>query len=226
MDLDQLRNDLIADGWGEVGPGRHLGIDFDLVGSRRYTLTKWNILVKAVPKLDAEAAVAWQGTFNTIGDASKSFLRGKCFLLCLLADEISPDVLQSMSGDAFGLFGALRMKGGGGNIFIADATTRRVYGKVPRLPIDVHKFSKSTTDILQRVVLASAVPPAKPAAPEAAAQCPSCGNPVREGARFCDSCGADLAPACAECGAALRPGAKFCDNCGAPVVAEGESGEE
>ena len=53
----------------------------------------------------------------------------------------------------------------------------------------------------------------------AAASCPDCGRPLREGAKFCDNCGAALAlPAvCAECGAALRSGAKFCANCGQAV---------
>ncbi|HUW14089.1 MAG TPA: zinc ribbon domain-containing protein [Anaerolineae bacterium] len=53
----------------------------------------------------------------------------------------------------------------------------------------------------------------------AAASCADCGHPLREGAKFCDKCGAAVAlPAvCAECGAALRSGAKFCANCGKAV---------
>jgi len=60
---------------------------------------------------------------------------------------------------------------------------------------------------------------ATPVAPAAApqARCPSCGQPVRAGAKFCANCGASLVLACAKCGAELRPGAKFCDSCGAPV---------
>lgn len=55
------------------------------------------------------------------------------------------------------------------------------------------------------------------AAPQAQARCPSCGQPVRAGAKFCAQCGASLVQTCAKCGAELRPGAKFCDSCGAPV---------
>ncbi len=51
-------------------------------------------------------------------------------------------------------------------------------------------------------------------------RCPSCNQPVREGARFCDRCGASLALTCAKCGAELRQGAQFCDGCGAPVEAK------
>ena len=52
-------------------------------------------------------------------------------------------------------------------------------------------------------------------------RCPSCGAPVRRGARFCANCGATLSPTCPHCGRRLRPGAKFCDGCGAPVRPEG-----
>jgi class 3 adenylate cyclase/tetratricopeptide (TPR) repeat protein len=49
--------------------------------------------------------------------------------------------------------------------------------------------------------------------------CARCGNELREGARFCDRCGAPVGPACARCETLLRPGARFCDQCGAPVTA-------
>ncbi|MBQ7196705.1 MAG: SPFH domain-containing protein, partial [Synergistaceae bacterium] len=54
-------------------------------------------------------------------------------------------------------------------------------------------------------------------APAAQAQnsgavCPSCGQPVIAGAKFCSNCGAKLV--CPNCGQALIPGAKFCPNCG------------
>ncbi len=48
-------------------------------------------------------------------------------------------------------------------------------------------------------------------------RCPSCGQPVRAGAKFCEHCGAPLQITCPQCGATLRLGAKFCDHCGARV---------
>src|SRR5438552_16132655 len=45
-------------------------------------------------------------------------------------------------------------------------------------------------------------------------RCGSCGQDNREGAGFCRSCGAGLAPACPSCGASAEPGASFCDGCG------------
>ncbi len=66
----------------------------------------------------------------------------------------------------------------------------------------------------------TAMPAAPVATPAAQARCPSCNQPVRAGAKFCDSCGAPLVLACAQCGAELRPGAKFCDRCGAPATAQ------
>ncbi|OGO04287.1 MAG: hypothetical protein A2Y73_04115 [Chloroflexi bacterium RBG_13_56_8] len=93
--------------------------------------------------------------------------------------------------------------------------------KQKQLPDEVFRF------IDQYVVSGGKVPTMSIAgAPVAAApassprvRCPSCGEPVREGAKFCDNCGASLTLACANCGAALRLDAKFCDNCGAPVGA-------
>lgn len=56
-------------------------------------------------------------------------------------------------------------------------------------------------------------------APNAGSVCPSCKQPLRQGAKFCDNCGAPAPAAnlCKSCGKTLRPGARFCDNCGNPV---------
>ena len=42
--------------------------------------------------------------------------------------------------------------------------------------------------------------------------CPSCGQSVPSGAKFCMNCGAKLV--CTNCGNPIMPGAKFCPNCG------------
>jgi len=73
--------------------------------------------------------------------------------------------------------------------------------------------------IMGRVEAAALRDEAAAVAPSEAIRCPSCGKPVREGAKFCDNCGASLQLTCPECKEALRPGAKFCDTCGAPVEA-------
>ena len=57
--------------------------------------------------------------------------------------------------------------------------------------------------------------PAQPQAPVQnlnASVCPSCGQPVTSGAKFCSNCGAKLL--CPNCGQPITPGAKFCSNCG------------
>lgn len=70
---------------------------------------------------------------------------------------------------------------------------------------------------------------AAPAAPALA--CPSCGASNAASAKFCNACGASMAPAaapCPACGAANPAGAMFCSACGkpmasaAPAVAEPE----
>ena len=50
--------------------------------------------------------------------------------------------------------------------------------------------------------------------------CEACRRDNREGAAFCDGCGASLQPACPSCGATNRPDAKFCDACGAALTAK------
>ena len=53
------------------------------------------------------------------------------------------------------------------------------------------------------------------AAPQASGSvCPSCGQAVQPGAKFCMNCGAKLAAVCPSCGQPIQPGAKFCMFCG------------
>jgi membrane protease subunit (stomatin/prohibitin family) len=49
--------------------------------------------------------------------------------------------------------------------------------------------------------------------------CPSCGNPIPVGAKFCNHCGAKIGQTmiCANCKADVPVGSKFCPNCGNPV---------
>ena len=46
------------------------------------------------------------------------------------------------------------------------------------------------------------------------ASCKACGVELRQGARFCDMCGAKVEKICPSCGEVLREQAKFCDLCG------------
>ncbi|MBC7249994.1 MAG: zinc ribbon domain-containing protein [Anaerolineae bacterium] len=95
--------------------------------------------------------------------------------------------------------------------------------KQKQLPNQVFQLIDQYVATGQVPVIPPAPAPAKkapaPTAAPAGLQCPSCGQPVREGAKFCDNCGAPLQLNCPQCGQALRPGAKFCDNCGAKVEA-------
>lgn len=47
--------------------------------------------------------------------------------------------------------------------------------------------------------------------------CPSCGDPVMEGDKFCSGCGGSTRSSCPSCGSECRQGAKFCKACGAAV---------
>src|SRR5579863_7876291 len=50
-------------------------------------------------------------------------------------------------------------------------------------------------------------------------RCNRCSAENRDGAKFCDKCGAKISPRCASCGAEVRADARFCDSCGAPLSA-------
>jgi hypothetical protein len=57
-----------------------------------------------------------------------------------------------------------------------------------------------------------------------ALQCPNCHRPTKEGARFCNNCGASLAtPRCAACHEVIDPGDLFCSACGAKIPTDTSS---
>jgi hypothetical protein len=155
MDINFLKGEFENAGWKNVGPGSHFDVAFDLVGSRRFMITKWNILVKGLPVLDSAAAAAWKANFEALSRRSKSLIWGRCFLLCLVAADVAPEILGELSGDKFGLFGVVRLKGGGGNVLVADLKNKQIYGRVPAIPLDVHKFSASAKEILSRAISVS-----------------------------------------------------------------------
>jgi len=62
---------------------------------------------------------------------------------------------------------------------------------------------------------AAPAPQQAPPAPQpATVQCGNCEAQVREGAKFCDSCGNPMSKACSNCNAAMGATAKFCAECG------------
>src|SRR3954451_20533612 len=55
--------------------------------------------------------------------------------------------------------------------------------------------------------------------------CPNCDARNPAGARFCNSCGTNLALTCPECGVARDAAHRFCNNCGAAFVAPAAQAE-
>ena len=50
--------------------------------------------------------------------------------------------------------------------------------------------------------------------------CPSCKKEIRDGLKFCNSCGAKIEESklfCPNCGKELKPGQKFCNGCGTKI---------
>jgi len=97
--------------------------------------------------------------------------------------------------------------------------------KQSQLPKQVFQVIEQYVTTGQAPIAARPVAAALPAAaapsvpPAEEMHCPSCGQPARPGAKFCDHCGAPLQVTCPQCGATLRSGAKFCDHCGAQMEA-------
>ena len=51
-------------------------------------------------------------------------------------------------------------------------------------------------------------------------KCKKCGHENKRGAKFCDSCGANLIEGvCPDCGHKNRADAQFCEQCGANILA-------
>lgn len=51
-------------------------------------------------------------------------------------------------------------------------------------------------------------------------KCKSCGTVVRQGHRFCETCGATVEKKCPDCGALASPSARFCGTCGSVLPVE------
>jgi hypothetical protein len=162
MNLEYLRDELGKSGWQDLHAGDHLGVPFDLTGTRSFLFTPWHVLVKVLPVLDGPTLASWKATFARLNEESKSLLWGKCFLLCLVVREIALDVLSTFSDEGFGLFGVARLKGGGGKMLVASLNSQQVYAQVPWLPYDVRKFTREAVEILKKALAVSG--PAEPAA--------------------------------------------------------------
>lgn len=142
-------------GWKFDASPSHFGEEFDLVGSRRFLFTPWNVLVKFIDVQNDEEVRRWTASFQRISAESKKGWDERCFLLCLVASkvEIDPECLTE-ARDSFELFGVVRRvlfeaAVGGGNVFVVDLTDRTVHGTIPLLPYDVRKYSRDLQAMFQ-----------------------------------------------------------------------------
>ena len=74
--MDHLASELGQAGWHDLGTRSHLGIIFELVGSRRFLFTKWNVLVRRIGSFDRDNAEIVAQEFEILSSKSKSFLWG------------------------------------------------------------------------------------------------------------------------------------------------------
>jgi len=153
MNSDELIQLLESKGWKKVAQNReYLNFNFDVIGERWFTLTKWRVLVKFIDKFDEKSVPETKEMYSTISTKSKGWIWGKCFLLCVIARNIDRGLTEGIKRDSFGLLGILRIKGGGGNIFLVDLENKKIYGKIPTLPYDVHKCSNDLKEVLEKLL--------------------------------------------------------------------------
>jgi len=155
--------------------------------------------------------------------------------------KLAGGFLQAAQAEALQGMGQGMAEGGGaGNPMIVGmgmgmaGQVAAAPGQAPYGTPEAPNFAGAPATVAGYPAAPSAAPPSTapagppPEAPAAAAQpaapapatvtCPSCQAQVRDGAKFCDSCGSKMQAQCASCQAELRPGAKFCDSCGTAVA--------
>jgi hypothetical protein len=163
MNLDLIKSKLAKEGWKDIQPGNHMGIEFDLVGFRRYLLAKCNVLVKILPELDQMQAEQWKNNFQTINNNSLKFIRGKFFLIVLLAGTVSDKITGALVADPVDMVGGWKFrffKRGGGNVFVVDLVRQKIYGFVPTSSKSMYYLSKGLQTNLMEAIDGSAVHPA------------------------------------------------------------------
>lgn len=152
IDLQNLLSLLRSKGWDVRKDSVCLGHTFDCVCERKSFLVKWYIIFSFTDTLDQHTGEEMKKVYSDISRRAKSWILGKCFIFCIIADEIDHKVAADLKPDSFGSFGVFRLKGGGGNTFLVDLHSKRIYGKVPMFPRDIHKYSKEIKEILERAI--------------------------------------------------------------------------
>jgi len=153
MEISYLESRLIDLGWNTIRPGSYGGVPFDLIGSRRFTIIPWKVLIKRIPVLDRGVLHEWNEIFAKLSRAAKRWLVGECFLLCIITDEISLDAIPEIAQDDEWFFGLFRPKGGGGRVIVASCNSRQVYSQIPKLLYDLNRFSREITDLFREALL-------------------------------------------------------------------------
>jgi len=75
------------------------------------------------------------------------------------------------------------------------------------------------SEVMPAIVMPTVAPAAAKKVEQATTSCPTCGQQVAAGAKFCSNCGTTLVVTCANCGKELIAGAKFCPECGTATAA-------
>lgn len=139
IDLHNLLSLLTSRGWNVSKDSVCLGYHFDYVCERSYPLYEGYIIFRFVDSLDLHTSKEVKRVFSDIRERAKSWILSRCFIFCIIADVIDQDVMSDFERESLFSFGVFRLRFGGGIIFLVDLQNKKIYGKVPIIPYDIHK---------------------------------------------------------------------------------------
>lgn len=131
----------------------HLGIPFQIVGEGKAGLNKLIVLVKCIQELNDQEAARIAEEFVRMDDQSRSYLLGKVFLYCLIADRTNLEVASALLKRLHDNENRLSNtgKGGGGAMMIVDVSTGRIAQQKSIHPgLWVGKLNKVLAELLNR----------------------------------------------------------------------------
>ena len=99
MSNEQLISNLQNMGWKDFAPGEFKGFNFEQVGQAKVDRYNWFVLIQSLPVLDVPTLETWNQNYKELAKKARAGFvsSGKYFVLILLIDTISADLLELLS---------------------------------------------------------------------------------------------------------------------------------
>ena len=139
-------------GWERSDSNSFLGINFDLLLSKRWAKVPWHLGFKHIPVLNKDTVCEWDDIFTQISnDLKKIWVGAKPFIIVFLVDEIPDDVRKYLTKEGDGLFDETPIMRMNQIIpLIIDKGDNILFGKIPKIPIPAKRFTIELIDIFER----------------------------------------------------------------------------